>query len=41
MPCVVAGGTTMPDTTTAEVDTIPGEQEIEIFDFPVKDHTSY
>lgn len=31
----------MPDTTTAEVDTIPGEQEILIFDFLIKDNMSY
>lgn len=33
MCCVVTGTTTMPETTTSEVDTIPGEQEITMFSF--------
>lgn len=41
MVCVVTGGTMMPETTTAEVDTIPGEQELNVFFFPINDSTSY
>lgn len=31
MLCIVTGATTMPDIATAEVDTIPGEQKMNMF----------
>lgn len=41
MCCVVTDSTTMPEIASTEVDSIPGEQKMNICFFPINNSISY